>query len=207
MEAIFEAALRSAEEVARLLRSAPESCRARLAQDHLVEAIPHWLYVGDTGLHLAAAAVRLDEARLLLLAGADPKCRESPRRHPLALCVRSSSEIGPCVEPGVASPVNSPSGRARSGSRAPGSRRRDAAPSCRARAKPGSCGPVADSRRPAELPARKARLLTSPTGGRVYGGWGHCRGDGRTVGDPPPSARTRRRYQRRLRRPSMKRLT
>jgi len=83
VEAIFEAVLRSAEEVARLIRAAPESSRARIAQDHLVEAIPHWLYVGDTGLHLAAAALRLDEARLLLRAGADPNAANRRGATPL----------------------------------------------------------------------------------------------------------------------------
>lgn len=72
MEAIFEAVLRSAKDVERLLRSTPASCQARMTADHLVESVPHWLYVGDTGLHLAAAALRLEEARLLLGAGADP---------------------------------------------------------------------------------------------------------------------------------------
>ena len=83
MEAIFEAVLRSAEEVARLIRTAPESCRTRMAQDHLVEAIPHWLYAGDTGLHLAAAALRLDEAWLLLRAGADPNAANRRGATPL----------------------------------------------------------------------------------------------------------------------------
>ncbi|XYI03809.1 ankyrin repeat domain-containing protein [Sorangium sp. So ce1128] len=83
MEAIFEAVLQNAKEVARLLRTAPDSCRARMSQDHLVEEIPHWLYVGDTSLHLAAAALRLDEARLLLRAGADPNAENRRGATPL----------------------------------------------------------------------------------------------------------------------------
>ena len=83
MEAIFDAVLRNAEEVARLLRIAPVSCRTRMSQDHLVETIPHWLYVGDTALHLAAAALRLDEARLLLRAGADPNAANRRGATPL----------------------------------------------------------------------------------------------------------------------------
>ncbi len=72
LDAIFEAVLRSADEVERVLRDAPMTARSRMAEDHLVDAIPHWLYVGDTALHLAAAAVHVDAARLLLRAGADP---------------------------------------------------------------------------------------------------------------------------------------
>ena len=83
MEAIFEAVLQSEKEVARLLRAAPDSCRARMFKDHLVEAIPHWLYVGDTSLHLAAAALRPDEARLLLRAGADPNAKNRRGATPL----------------------------------------------------------------------------------------------------------------------------
>ena len=32
----------------------------------------HWIYVGDTALHLAAAGYRVEIIRLLLTAGADP---------------------------------------------------------------------------------------------------------------------------------------
>jgi ankyrin repeat protein len=54
-----------------------------MSHDHLVEAVPHWLYVGDTSLHLAAAALRLDEARLLLRAGADPNAENRRGATPL----------------------------------------------------------------------------------------------------------------------------
>lgn len=83
MEAIFEAVLQSEQEVARLLRTAPDSCRTRMAHDHLVEAIPHWLYVGDTSLHLASAALRTAEAELLLGAGADPNAANRRGATPL----------------------------------------------------------------------------------------------------------------------------
>jgi ankyrin repeat protein len=83
VEAMFEAVLQSEKEVARLLRTAPDGCQARMSRDHLVEAIPHWLYVGDTSLHLAAAAVRPDEARLLLCAGADPNAENRRGASPL----------------------------------------------------------------------------------------------------------------------------
>jgi len=40
----------------------------------------HWLYVGDTALHLAAAGYRVEIVRLLLRAGADPNASSNHRR-------------------------------------------------------------------------------------------------------------------------------
>src|SRR5438445_12216200 len=42
--------------------------------------ILHWLYVGDTALHLAAAGHRVEIVRLLLRAGADPNAAANHRR-------------------------------------------------------------------------------------------------------------------------------
>jgi ankyrin repeat protein len=74
VEPIFEAVLQGEKEVARVVR---------MSQDHLIEAIPHWLYVGDTGLHLAAAALRLEEAKLLLRARTDPNAENRRGATPL----------------------------------------------------------------------------------------------------------------------------
>ena len=71
MDPIFEAILGSDKAVAQLLRRSPDLSQARVGQDHLVETIPHWLYVGDTPLHLAAAALRTGAARLLFESGAN----------------------------------------------------------------------------------------------------------------------------------------
>jgi hypothetical protein len=40
----------------------------------------HWIYVGDTALHLAAAGYRVEIMRLLLKAGADPNAAGNKRR-------------------------------------------------------------------------------------------------------------------------------
>src|ERR1700704_3642146 len=49
---------------------------ARLYQS----SIFHWMYVGDTALHLAAAGYRVEIVRLLLAAGADPNAAMNHRR-------------------------------------------------------------------------------------------------------------------------------
>jgi ankyrin repeat protein len=75
LEPIFAAILSNEQEVRRVLRTAPEAYRARISQDILVEAIPHSLYVGDTPLHLAAAALKPEAVKLLLQAGCDPNAK------------------------------------------------------------------------------------------------------------------------------------
>ena len=58
-------------EAVRLVRSAPAIAQERIAVERLVEEIPHQLYVGDTALHLAAAALRPRVVEALIAAGAD----------------------------------------------------------------------------------------------------------------------------------------
>src|SRR5262245_1970283 len=55
----------------RLVRATPEIAQARVADECLVADVPHQLYVGDTALHLAAAALRPDAVGALIKAGAD----------------------------------------------------------------------------------------------------------------------------------------
>src|SRR5215470_16355655 len=43
-------------------------------------AIFHWIYKGDTLLHLAAAGYRVEIVRLLLQAGADPNAAKNRRK-------------------------------------------------------------------------------------------------------------------------------
>ena len=54
-----------------LVRATPGIAQARVAEDRLVEEVPHQLYVGDTALHLAAAALRPLVVAALIDAGAD----------------------------------------------------------------------------------------------------------------------------------------
>src|SRR3989442_2582972 len=49
---------------------------ARLYESKIV----HWIYVGDTALHLAAAGYRVELVRLLLAAGADPNSAKNHRQ-------------------------------------------------------------------------------------------------------------------------------
>jgi hypothetical protein len=57
----------------RLLKADPTLATRRFAKAKLYQSkIFHWMYVGDTALHLAAAGYRVEIMRLLLAAGADP---------------------------------------------------------------------------------------------------------------------------------------
>ena len=83
MEPILDAILDNEKAIAQLLKRSPQLSGLRVAQDHLVETIPHWLYVGDTPLHLAAAALRVKAASLLLDSGADANAENRRGATPL----------------------------------------------------------------------------------------------------------------------------
>ena len=68
---LFAAIVADEAKAVRLVRATPEIAQARVAEDRLVEEIPHQLYVGDTALHLAAAASRPLAVGALIEAGAD----------------------------------------------------------------------------------------------------------------------------------------
>jgi ankyrin repeat protein len=56
----------------RLVQAGRELTQARVADDRFIEEVPHQLYVGDTALHLASAALRLLAVDALIAAEADP---------------------------------------------------------------------------------------------------------------------------------------
>jgi len=74
-----------------LLAASPQRPKARLAEgatraaaaEHYVKEIDHYLYAGDTALHVAAAAYRPEVVRLLSAAGADVGARNRRGAQPL----------------------------------------------------------------------------------------------------------------------------
>ena len=80
---VFTAIVVDEAEAVRLVRAAPEIAHARIVVDFLVEEIPHQLYVGDTPLHLAAAALRPLVVKALIEAGAAANAEN--RRRAIAL--------------------------------------------------------------------------------------------------------------------------
>src|SRR5258708_31458977 len=66
--------------VERLLTADPSLLGARVSEaKYYDQKIFHWLYVGDTALHLAAAGHRVEIVRLLLDAGSDPNASANHR--------------------------------------------------------------------------------------------------------------------------------
>jgi hypothetical protein len=68
---LLEAVVSDEREAVRLIRKTPAIAVARVADERLVEEVPHQLYIGDTALHLAAAALRPLVVAALIEAGAD----------------------------------------------------------------------------------------------------------------------------------------
>ena len=82
LDTILAAILGDDRESAEELLKAEPALATRLVKDaKLYESkIFHWIYVGDTALHLAAAGYRVEIARLLLTAWADPNSAINHRR-------------------------------------------------------------------------------------------------------------------------------
>jgi hypothetical protein len=70
--------------VGKLLRDDPGLAGGRIEEAKLYESqIFHWIYVGDTPLHLAAAGYRVEIVGRLLAAGADPNAASRRGAGPL----------------------------------------------------------------------------------------------------------------------------
>ena len=64
-----------------LLRADPKLATCQVDEARLYESkILHWIYVGDTALHLAAAGYRVEIVKRLLAAGADPSAAGNHRQ-------------------------------------------------------------------------------------------------------------------------------
>ncbi|HYP99456.1 MAG TPA: ankyrin repeat domain-containing protein [Polyangiaceae bacterium] len=83
LEPIFAAVLAGDAELGRVLCDVPDAYRTPMREDVLIEAIPHWLYVGDIPLHLAAAALKPKTVELLLQYGSDPNAKNRRGAGPL----------------------------------------------------------------------------------------------------------------------------
>jgi len=71
LDELLAAIVTDEDRAVRLVRATPGVAQARVADQRLVEEVPHQLYAGDTALHLAAAALRPLVVRALIDAGAD----------------------------------------------------------------------------------------------------------------------------------------
>lgn len=70
-----------AKTVAALLKTDPSLALQTIREEKLYNAgVFHWIYVGDTALHLAAAGHRAELVSLLLKAGADPNAAGNRRK-------------------------------------------------------------------------------------------------------------------------------
>lgn len=84
------------------LRAEPSLATALIDHAQLFYgAIRHWIYVGDTPLHLAAAGYRVNIIQLLLAAGADPNAsgnhrRSTPLHYAADTCLMSPTWSGHC---------------------------------------------------------------------------------------------------------------
>ena len=98
LDRLFEAIIADDLSSARkLLKEDPFLTKAVVERPHLYLELPHWIYVGDTALHAAAAGHRGKMVELLIGAGADASAAQNHRRsQPLHYAADGSPQRAAC---------------------------------------------------------------------------------------------------------------
>src|SRR5262245_41295618 len=101
MEALIQAILDDDRKKAHeLIPADPSLIVERVSEARLYDTkIFHWLYVGDTALHLSAAGYRVEIVKLLLAAGADPNAAMNHRHSGPLHYAADGYIIGPAWDP------------------------------------------------------------------------------------------------------------
>jgi hypothetical protein len=101
MDTLLQAILDDDRTTVRKLVTADSSLvSSRVSEARLYDSkIFHWMYIGDTALHLAAAGYRVEIAGLLLAAGADPNAAMNHRRSGPLHYAADGYIIGPAWDP------------------------------------------------------------------------------------------------------------
>ena len=82
-----------------ILNKDPELATRLVDKAWLERRLPHWIYVGDTALHVAAAGYRAEIATILLKAGADVRSARNMRRSQPLHYASDGHSINPCWDP------------------------------------------------------------------------------------------------------------
>jgi hypothetical protein len=81
LSALFAAIINNdRQKAAQMLKEEPALAKELTKAPRLERRLPHWIYAKDSALHVAAAGYRVEIAKLLLDAGANPNSAENHRR-------------------------------------------------------------------------------------------------------------------------------